>query len=107
VTENVRVEVNLSDWVKVLQSLGAADSFVVGVKAPLDAPPQMIHAIEYLKVARRTLAAGEYEQAVSACRLSLDSLKVASPVLAQLSKSVGIEKSNAAEMESMQADDEV
>jgi len=93
VAENVRVEVNLSDWVKVLESLGVADSFVVGVEAPLDAPPQMAHAIEYLKKARRALAAGEYEQTVSFGRLSLDSLKEASPMLKQLSESVRAGKS--------------
>ncbi|TGP40561.1 hypothetical protein EN871_27770 [bacterium M00.F.Ca.ET.228.01.1.1] len=88
VADSVRVEVNLSNWVKVLESLGVADSFVVGVEAPLDAPPQMAHAIEYLKKARYALAAGEYEQTVSFSRLSLDSLKKASPMLEQLSESV-------------------
>ena len=93
-TDNVRVEVNLSDWVKVLQSLGVADSFVVGVEAPLDAPPQMANAVEYLKKARRALAAGEYEQTVSFCRQSLDSLRSTSPTLKELSESVRNGKSN-------------
>lgn len=93
VADSVRVEVNLSDWTKVLESLGVADSFVVGVEAPLDAPPQMAHAVEYLKKARRALVAGEYEQTVSFCRLSLDSVKSASPMLEELSESVRTGKS--------------
>ncbi|CRY45827.1 hypothetical protein Y045_4623 [Burkholderia pseudomallei MSHR2451] len=86
--QNVRIEVNLSDWVKVLESLEAADSFVVGVDIPLSAPTQLGHAVEYLKKARHALVVGEYEHTVAACRLALDSLKEASPILAQLSKSV-------------------
>jgi hypothetical protein len=85
---SVRVEINLSDWVKVLESLGAADSIVVGVDIPLSAPPQMIHAVECLKKARGALVAGEYHNAVGSCRLALDSLKEASPMLQELSKSV-------------------
>ncbi|WP_434660726.1 hypothetical protein P5W99_10945 [Paraburkholderia sp. A3BS-1L] len=87
--QSVRVEVNLSDWVKVLESLGAADSIVVGVDISLSAPAQMVHAVEYLKKARRALVAGEYEHTVASCRLALDSLKEASPILGQLCKSVG------------------
>lgn len=85
---SVRVELNLSNWVKVLESLGAADSIVVGVDIPLSAPTQMVHAVECLRNARGALVAGEYHQTVSSCRLALDSLKEASPILRELSKSV-------------------
>lgn len=88
IDQSVRVEVNLSDWVKVLESLGAADSIVVGVDIPLSVPAQMVHAVECLKKARRALVVGEYDHAVASCRLALDSLKEASPILRELSKSV-------------------
>lgn len=85
---SVRVETNLSHWVKILESLGTADSIVVGVDIPLNASTQMIHAVECLKKARQALVAGEYQHAVGSCRLALDSLKEASPILQELSKSV-------------------
>lgn len=84
----VRLEMNLSHWAKVLESLGAADSIVVGVDIPLNASTRMVHVVTCLKKARDALVAGEYHHAVGSCRLALDSLKEASPVLQELSKFV-------------------
>ncbi|MGY6121598.1 hypothetical protein ACW9YQ_14730 (plasmid) [Paraburkholderia strydomiana] len=72
--ETLRYDVNLSSWTQVLNQLGFADSFVVGVQIPVNPPEQLAAAVNFLQVGRRSLAAGENDAVVGACRQALDSL---------------------------------
>ena len=76
VEDALQYRVNLSQWAEVMGQLEFGDAFVVGVEIPANSAPEFTSALQFLRAARRNLAAGEYDAVVSVCRQALDSLAV-------------------------------
>jgi hypothetical protein len=70
----VSYAVNLTQWAELMSQLEFSDAFAVGVELPVTASQHFASSVNFLRVARRQLAAGEYDSVVSACRQALDSL---------------------------------
>ncbi len=74
VRDDVRFQVNESDWAELLRQVGYLDRLIVAVDLPLAAPEPISAAVENLRAAHEHLIAGRYTDAVRDCRLAMDSL---------------------------------
>jgi len=72
--DDVRLQVNESDWAEILRQVGYLDQLIVAVDLPLDALEQMRKALQYVRSAHQHLIAGRYSDAVGVCRLAMESL---------------------------------
>ncbi|WNC90231.1 hypothetical protein RI103_02395 [Paraburkholderia sp. FT54] len=72
--DTIGYAVNVAQWTDLMSQLEFSDAFAVGVELPVNASSYFAPSVNLLRVARRHLAAGEYDSAVSACRQALDSL---------------------------------
>ncbi|BFG77834.1 hypothetical protein PTKU46_58670 [Paraburkholderia terrae] len=72
--DTVSYAANLAQWAELMSQLEFSDAFAVGVELPVTASHYFASSVSFLRVARRQLAAGEYDSVVSACRQALDSL---------------------------------
>lgn len=62
----VSYPVNLAQWSQVMSQLEYSDAFAVGVELAVTASQHFASSVNFLRVARRHLAAGEYDSVVSA-----------------------------------------
>lgn len=73
--ESVRLQVTVSDWVRVLKEAHAADVLLVGVHLPMNiVDPRARAAIEIVQRANEHLVLGHFSVAVAECRRAIESL---------------------------------
>lgn len=74
--EELRHEVTLSDWSRVLRDLGYADVLVIGVELPkTELGHKLRPAVELVRQAHGDLIGGRYDSVVARCRQALESLR--------------------------------
>lgn len=71
--DQLKMRVNVSDWVRILSECGAADVLLVGVDLPLSTEPTRA-SVELVRLASKHLAQGQYTAAVAECRRAIESL---------------------------------
>jgi hypothetical protein len=73
--EALRLNVSLSDWIRVLREANAADILLVGVEVPREPPvPDLTAALDLVRRAHEFLMRGEHDAAVGECRRALESV---------------------------------
>jgi hypothetical protein len=72
--EHLRMQVNVSDWVRVLREASVADVLLVGVHVPIGGADYARAAIDLVRCANEHLAFGHYTAAVAECRRAIESL---------------------------------
>lgn len=73
--QSVALQVNVSDWIRVLKEANAADVLLVGVHLTTDmSAPGARAAMELVRRANEHLVQGHYSAAVAECRRALESL---------------------------------
>lgn len=74
--EELRHEVTLSNWSRVLRDLGYADLLVIGVELPkAELGHRLRAAVELVRQAHRDLIAGRYDSVIARCRQALESIR--------------------------------
>lgn len=74
--EELRHEVTLSDWSRVLRELGYADVLVIGVELPIaESGHELRPAVELVRQAHGDLIGGRYDSVVARCRQALESVR--------------------------------
>lgn len=75
VSETLRKEVSVSDWIPVLRDANGGDILLIGVNLPAGAvTPLIAAAVELVRRAHAFLLRGEYDAAVGECRRALESV---------------------------------
>lgn len=73
-SEVVWVNVNESDWARVLRQLRYLDLLIVAVSLPIDVPEQFSNAVKHVRTAYEDLIGARYGATVGNCRMAMDSL---------------------------------
>ena len=75
VSETLKKEVSVSDWIPLLRDANAGDVLLVGVQLPTAAEnPEIAAAIEFVRRAHVNSLRGDYDAAVGECRRALESV---------------------------------
>ena len=75
VSETLKKEVSVGDWIPLLREANAGDILLVGINLPTVAQnPSITAAIEFVRRAHVFLLRGEYDAAVGECRRALESV---------------------------------